>query len=139
MPTNCHESGATPLLLCPSCGKQQAHGQHMCRDCGSPLTPFAHSDPVMGVLSRGFAVQQATTNPRKLIVVVGMWLCLLPMCLLGLGWFICGIVILFSPDRVLGLVLTPVGVVLICIATTILWRTTSSYVRQQRGSGTRKE
>src|SRR5437868_3011975 len=88
---------SSPLLICTFCGRPAEAGQHMCDHCGAPLTPYAHSDPVMGIMARGFAAHQATTDPRKPIVVIGMWLWMVPtfvgglfMTRLGLGILIEG-------------------------------------------------
>lgn len=122
----------SPLILCSSCGKPQPDGEHLCRDCGSPLTAFAHTDPVMGVLTRGFAAHQATTNPRKLIVVVGMWLWLFPLLIIGLCLVCGGSVGVGLGDFWLGILVLAIGALLVWISATILWRTTFSYLRQQR-------
>ena len=86
----------SPLLVCTSCGRPAESGQHMCEHCGAPMTPYAHSDPVMGIMARGFAAHRATTNPRKPIVVIGMWLWMVPgffaglyMTTLGIGLLLC--------------------------------------------------
>src|SRR5436309_1868370 len=73
-----------PLLICTSCGRPAESAQHICERCGAPITPYAHSDPVMGIMARGFAAHRATTDPQKRIVVIGMWLWMVPMFIFGL-------------------------------------------------------
>jgi hypothetical protein len=72
------------VVHCTSCGKRQAGSPHLCEFCGAPLTAHAGTDPVLGIMARGFAVYQATRNPRKPIVVIGVWLWMAPVMFLSL-------------------------------------------------------
>jgi hypothetical protein len=78
------ESGDEAIVLCTACGRRQVGSPHLCEYCGAPLTAHGSTDPVLGIFSRGFAARQATTNPRKPIVVIGIWLWMAPTVLLGL-------------------------------------------------------
>lgn len=71
-------------ILCTSCGRRQAGSPHLCDYCGAPLTPHASTDPVLGIMARGFAARQGITRAKKPIVVLGMWLWLGPLMLMGL-------------------------------------------------------
>lgn len=130
-------SGGTPLLVCTACGKPQAEGRHLCEHCGAPLTPFAHTDWLLGVQSRGFAARQATTEPRKLIVVVGMWLWMLPMLVVMSGVAIMAIMGLREAWVREPWMLVPclfmlvLGAGMACLAATILFRTTRSFLVQR--------
>src|SRR5262245_20174716 len=73
----------SPLLVCTACGRPAEPGQHMRDHCGAPMTPYAHTDPVMGIMARGVSAHKATTNPHKPIVVVGMWLWMVPILIFG--------------------------------------------------------
>ena len=120
-------SGGTPLLVCTACGKPQTERGHLCEHCGAPLTPFAQTDWMLGVQSRGFAAHKATTEPRKLIVVIGTWLWMLPILTLGI-FALCGSAYgLLHGEVGFGLIMGPVGLVFIWISGTILFRTTRSY------------
>jgi len=131
-------SGGTPLLICTACGKPQAEGRHLCEHCGAPLTPFAHTDWLLGVQSRGFAARQASTEPRKLIVVVGMWLWLLPMLGMGLFFVVGGAGFLREAwDRetssvIPALLYLTFGWGLFLLAAAILFKTTRSYIWGRR-------
>jgi len=124
------------VILCRSCGRRQVGSPHLCGYCGAPLTPHASTDPMLGILARGFAAYQATTKPRKLIVVLGIWLWIGPMMLMGLlfssmalsaelhgiserKWF----------EAALELVILAVPVGLVVISAAILIRTTEAYFR----------
>jgi hypothetical protein len=107
----------------------------MCEHCGAPITPYAHTDPVMGVLSRGFAAHKAVNEPKKLIVVIGMWLWILPMFFIGAWFVVLGIGVFIegltrrSGWGVVALPLAVLGFVFMWMAPTILYRTTRSYLR----------
>jgi hypothetical protein len=127
-------SKPTPLLICTACGIEQSAATHLCSKCGAPLTPFAHTDPVLGIQARGFALQKATTEPKKLIVVIGMWLWLGPMLLMGLGMLFGGGIGFREAIRsgstselLLALFIGLIGTGLTLVATIILFRTTASY------------
>jgi hypothetical protein len=128
----------TPLMICTSCGSQQPPGAHLCAKCNAPLTPFAHSDWVLGIQSRGFALQKATNEPRNLIVVVGMWLWLGPILILGLVLGSAGMMgmvesirsgdsSILRPTMVTGLI----GAGMTWVAGAILYRTTFGYLRDR--------
>ena len=126
----------TPLLLCTACGTEAVPGQHLCAKCNAPLTPFAHSDWVLGIQTRGFALQKATTAPQKLIVVIGMWLWLLPLLMFGLLIGFSGLMVLVecvsygsTKQWPLGAIVLLLGTGITFVAGKILYRTTASYVR----------
>ena len=75
---------SAPTLLCTSCGSQQPGGIHFCEKCGGPLTMQAFTDPVMGIQTRGFALQNASSRPTSWIVLVGVYLWMVPLLFLGL-------------------------------------------------------
>src|SRR5205085_1724297 len=131
------------LLVCTSCGRRAEPRQHICEHCGAPITPYAHSDPVMGIMARGFAAHKATTDPQKPIVVLGMWLWMVPgffaglyMTTLGIGFLLEGV----GNHEWLGLIGIPVlgiGLVMVWIAGGILLKTTLRYLESsERGDQT---
>ena len=121
------------LLICTSCGKPAEPRQYICEHCSAPLTPYAHSDPVMGIMARGFAAHKATTAAHKPIIVVGMWLWMVPMFFIGIGLTVLGIGTLAEEFRrgnlrgLFGLPVAALGVAFVWIASTILIRTTRSF------------
>ena len=72
------------IIHCTACGRRQTGSPHLCEFCGAPLTAHAGTDPVLGIMARGFAAYQATRNPRKPIVVIGVWLWMAPVMFLSL-------------------------------------------------------
>lgn len=133
-------SNPAPLLICTSCGVHQSAAAHLCRSCGAPLTPFAHSDPVLGIQARGFALHKATTEPKKLIVVVGTWIWMVPLLIVGLFFSSVGAGALFYGARegrtfeaLAGLPCGLLGVLFVGIAVAILYRTTAGYVKHRSG------
>ena len=60
--------------LCPQCLTGNIPGTHFCRDCGSPLSSHAAFGPFEHLFAEGHIYRRATEQPRKLIVVAGIWL-----------------------------------------------------------------
>src|SRR5205814_7839381 len=120
----------SPLLICTSCGRPAEAGQHICEHCGAPVTPYVHSDPVMGIMARGYAAHKATTDPQKPIVVIGMWLWMVPILIFGL-MVICTALGIFIEERfesswvaLIGIPVAVIGIVMVWIASGIVWKTT---------------
>lgn len=126
------------IVLCTACGRRQVGSPHLCEYCGAPLTAHGSTDPVLGIFSRGFAVRQATTNPRRPIVVIGIWLWMAPLLLLGLlmaSMALSGILHGLREGRwgqVSGATLGLLAMsAFVYIPFTILWRTTEAYFREK--------
>jgi hypothetical protein len=127
------------LIHCTSCGKRQAGSPDLCVFCGAPLTSHGGTDPVLGIFARGFAARQATTNPRKPIVVIGIWLWMGPVVVLTLTMASMSLSELFrtigdqqwlaASGAALGLIFSSA---LVTITFTILVRTTEAYFRTTR-------
>lgn len=131
----------TPLWICTSCGVRQPEPRHLCFECGAPLTPHGSTDPILGIQSRGFAVFQATHAPQKPIVVIGMWLWMTPLLLVGLGISFASLGGVFegltsgrADDLFLLVPVLALGLGITWLAGTILYRTTCRYLegRQSR-------
>jgi hypothetical protein len=96
--------------------------------------------PYESVLARGFAAREGSSRPRKLIVVLGMWIMFGPMFVIFLFGFF---VMLFTslgiagrqnrhqdiPGNVYGITLSAA---LASIAGTLLYKTTRNYVKFRR-------
>lgn len=60
--------------LCMSCLFPNHPADHFCAKCGAPLTSYAATAPFESAFAKGHAYRQATEKPRRLIVVLGMWM-----------------------------------------------------------------
>jgi len=69
--------------LCPACLAELTAGCGFCPQCAAPVTPTAAISPFERIFSEGYIYRQAVASPRKLIVVVGIWLVFLPVFLSG--------------------------------------------------------
>ena len=47
---------------------------HFCAKCGAPLSSYASTCPFESLFAEGHVYLQATEQPRKLVVVFGIWL-----------------------------------------------------------------
>jgi hypothetical protein len=60
--------------LCTSCTTPNVINANFCINCGAPLSSYANIAPFERLFSEGFIYRQAAENPRKFIVVFGVWL-----------------------------------------------------------------
>jgi hypothetical protein len=60
--------------LCTSCMTPNEPTAHFCIKCGAPLSSFATFAPFERLFAEGFIYRQAVDSPRKMIVVLGIWL-----------------------------------------------------------------
>jgi hypothetical protein len=128
--------------ICLHCAAELVGRTHFCPECGCPVTPEAASMPYESVLARGFLAREASSKPRKLIVVLGMWLMMLPAFLI----FSLGFVVMFLsllgflgptnrnrdiPGSVFGMI---VSAAIASITGTLLYKTTRNYLKQRSAS-----
>jgi hypothetical protein len=83
--------------LCPTCLAALEPGQHFCRRCASPLTATASTDPIGSIYAQGAMYRNAVAHPRKLIVVIGIWMLCGPLALACTGGFVWFIATLLRP------------------------------------------
>jgi hypothetical protein len=74
--------------ICPNCMTGNARGAHMCRSCFAPLSSHAAIDPIMSIAARGDTFWKASSNPRKPIIVIGIFLLFGPTFLISGTLFI---------------------------------------------------
>src|SRR5689334_21739715 len=120
--------------MCTSCGSMQEGNGHFCEKCGAPVTQHAHSDYVLGIQSRGFALHQATTNPKKFIVVIGIWLWVGTSFAFCLSVLLSGFVVVPMGEPLGGFLLIVAGSAGTLLFGTILFRTTTSWLEQRTGA-----
>jgi len=115
--------------LCLQCLAPNVPTAHFCGDCGAPLSPYAATAPFESLLSEGHAWRRATSNPRRLVVVLGMWLLFGPM-LAGSAW-------LLAMGREAGVRAWAAAIFFLPVSVVVLWKTTRNYVT--RGGGAPEE
>ena len=113
-----------PLPLCLTCLEKNSTEAHFCTQCGAPMTSYACSGPFEYTRAQGHLCREAAERPRRLLVVVGVWLIFAPIA--GVGWLMLA---LGRGAEVVGLV---EGLAMAAIATGILWRSTRSYLLRDR-------
>ena len=109
--------------LCRTCLEPNEPGATFCKDCGAPLSSYAATGPFESLLTEGHLYRQAAEHPRKLIILIGMWL------IFGFVAFTSAFVLLASSTKNGSLWGRIFGLPLFAIATAILWRTTRNYFR----------
>jgi len=75
--------------ICPACLAELTDGCSFCPACAAPVSPTAAMAPFERVLAEGYIYRQAISAPRRLIVIVGVWV-------IFLVFFITGVVMIAS-------------------------------------------
>jgi len=116
--------GLDETKLCVSCMAPNETEAHFCAECGAPMTSYASTGPFEHIFAEGHVYRQAAERPRRLVVVLGIWVIF--------GWTtLAAVWMLFSsregdiPYFITGAFLLPVSLVMI-------WRTTRSYLTRAR-------
>jgi len=61
-------------ITCPNCQCVNGPRAVLCRQCMSPLSNQASSDPFQSISARGDAFTRASRQPTNLVTVIGIWL-----------------------------------------------------------------
>jgi hypothetical protein len=77
--------------VCPKCFQPILGTEDFCNNCGLPLTLMATTGPYEHVLAAGYAYREASSNPHKPIVLLGMWLLMGPTFLLAVVMIVVGL------------------------------------------------
>jgi hypothetical protein len=127
--------------LCLHCAEELIGHVQFCPKCGCPATPEAASMPYESVLARGFAFREGSTRPRKLVVVIGVWLLVGPTFLVFSGFLVAVLLNVRDffdrpPQGIEGFIGLFLGLALIvalaAISGALLFKTTVNYVKQRR-------
>ena len=109
--------------LCISCTFPNDPEAHFCVKCGAPLTAYSATAPLERILAEGYIYRQASERPRKLVVVLGVWMI---FGVLGMQGFLIAWV-----GRELGFVWILAGVLLMAISVVMIAKTTRNYLSQR--------
>jgi hypothetical protein len=115
------QTAATEHELCPQCLEQNRPGTNFCRNCGAPLSAYAATGPFERLFAEGNAYRQATEQPHRPIVVVGIWLIFGIGALTGIGMAI------GNP----GVSSVVTGTAMAAFSGFIIAKTTRNYLRRQ--------
>lgn len=106
--------------LCLQCLAPNVPTAHFCGECGAPLSSYAATAPFESLLAEGHAWRRATGNPRRLVVVLGMWLLFAPM--------VAGSVWLLAMGQQASVQAWVAAAFLLPVSVVVLWKTTRNYV-----------
>ena len=112
--------------LCRQCLAPNPPGVAFCGQCGAPLSSYAATGPFEHLFAEGHAYRRAAEQPQNWVVVLGIWLIFGFALLGGAVLFVIGIESSAWTQRLLGLVLA-------LIALLMLFKTTRNFIRQRRG------
>jgi hypothetical protein len=114
--------------LCTGCTTPNEPTAHFCVKCGAPLSSYATFAPFERQFSEGFIYRDAANHPRKLIVVLGVWLIFGTMAVAGvffLGFSSQG----ENMSRILWALL---GSATIAVSGTMIWKTTRNFLARKQ-------
>jgi hypothetical protein len=117
-------AGEPETPLCLGCLTPYLPEAHFCAKCGAPLSSYAATGPFERLFAEGHVYRQAAEQPRRFVVVAGVWLIFGPVGLAALALIFMG-----SRDGVVPLI---GGGFLLAISLAMLWRTTRAYVTRPR-------
>lgn len=119
------------MQLCVSCTAPNEPSAHFCAKCGAPLSSYASTGPFESLFAEGSVYRQAAERPQKLVVVLGVWLIFGTMALGGL--FIGGLSFNAGTwGRLVGIL---IGVALVAVSATMIWKTTRNYLARKKTDG----
>jgi hypothetical protein len=72
---------------CTHCLAGNEPTRHFCRQCGTPLTSYAATDPLGQIYAQGDLYRKAIETPTKPFVLIGMWLLCGPTAVGASGFF----------------------------------------------------
>ena len=94
------------LIVCHKCLHENEDTRDFCKKCGAPVGMFTTISPFEKIQAEGHAYREASSNPTKPIVVIGIWLLFAPGAVLlfyalfeiivrrtwslDIAWFLCG-------------------------------------------------
>jgi hypothetical protein len=107
--------------LCLNCLFPNEAASHFCVECGAPLTSYAATGPFEHLFAEGHAYRQAAERPRKLIVVLGIWLVFGMMGLAGATLLANALALEFFG-----------GAFFLLVSSAIIWKTTYNYLNRPR-------
>ncbi|MBT8042136.1 MAG: hypothetical protein HKP10_04855 [Kiritimatiellales bacterium] len=66
------------LIVCHKCLHQNCDTRDFCERCGAPIGTFTTISPLERIQAEGHAYREASSNPTKPIVLIGVWLLFAP-------------------------------------------------------------
>jgi hypothetical protein len=122
MPTEPEQSSEKPSeteekQLCVSCVFPNDPEAHFCAKCGAPLSSYAATGPFERIFAEGHVYRQAVERPRRLIVVIGIWMIFGPIGLTA--------VLLVASDGGPALVL--LAILMLAVSLAMIGKTTRNY------------
>jgi hypothetical protein len=123
-------SESDEMQLCISCMAPNEVTANFCANCRAPLSSYASTGPFEHIFAEGAVYRQAANRPRKLIVVLGVWLLFGVMFLAGLWRCIFGL----SQDEVLGtrIIVSLFGFAVVVVSGAMIWKTARNYLAQSK-------
>ncbi|MDB6040070.1 MAG: hypothetical protein JWM99_3911 [Verrucomicrobiales bacterium] len=110
--------------LCTQCLAGNRPGNTFCRECGAPLTSYAATGPFESLFAEGHVYRKATEQPRRFIVVLGIWLIFGSLALSG-------VTMILLSRRGGSAVEVILGLGLLAISLFLIAKTTKNYCKRQ--------
>ena len=66
------------LIVCHKCLHENEEGRDFCEKCGAPIGVYTTLSPFKRIYAAGHTYREASSNPTRPIVVIGVWLIFAP-------------------------------------------------------------
>jgi len=121
------------LQVCLSCLHENSPGRDLCEECGAPIGKYTTFMPFEKTLAEGVCYRSAVSNPRKPIILIGIWFLFAPGLLsLFYSLFIAKNMLLHRWPFPYGAGVAVPFFLYGLVSAIILWRTTSNYLKLKR-------
>jgi len=106
--------------LCISCLAPNEPLAHFCTKCGAPLSSYASTGFLESAFAEGAVYRAAVERPRRLIVVLGIWLIFCPIGLTG--------AVILAAARNIGTIDRGLGGLALVFSLVMIVKTTKNYI-----------
>jgi uncharacterized membrane protein YbhN (UPF0104 family) len=130
--TDQHFPESDQKQLCLSCMAPNEVSANFCSTCKAPLSSYASTGPFEHLFAEGAVYRQAAERPRKLFVVLGVWILFGTVMLSAIGWSIA--VSSQSRSAVEQIIFSLFDAAMAAVSGAMIWRTTRNYLGKSRQS-----
>jgi hypothetical protein len=121
---------SAPRQLCLHCLAPNDVAADFCAQCRASLTSFAATAPLECAFAEGAVCRFAAERPRRLIVVLGIWLIFGMLMLFGVGR--CAVEFSQSEPLVQKIIVSMFGLAMAAVSLAMIWKTTQNFIARNK-------
>ncbi len=116
------------LITCPSCQTVNEDYRALCQKCGAPFSTFGTLDPIHHIHAEAQVLRGAIEGRPRVVVLLGIWLLIFPIWVLGAGSAVALVVYRRQSSDV---VFFWLAFAVACFTGVILYRVTKNYLTKR--------